>query len=64
MFDYLATLLALIKHNIAAIRENPDGGYTTETVIVTGILVGLAVFALGDIIYNKVVNKANGINLG
>ncbi|MEV3854961.1 hypothetical protein AB0J38_11615 [Streptomyces sp. NPDC050095] len=44
-------------------REHGDGGYTTETVIVTAMLAILAIAVVG-IIVGKVLGKANGIDLG
>ncbi len=53
-----------LRTRIAVLREqDPDAGYSTETVVVTAILVALALLVVGTIIYNKVVGKANGINL-
>ena len=40
-----------------------DAGMTTETVIITAILATLAL-AAGAIIYMKVFNKANNIDVG
>ncbi|GAA3393362.1 hypothetical protein [Cryptosporangium minutisporangium] len=40
-----------------------DAGYSTETVLVTALLVALAIAVLG-IIAAKVLAKANAINLG
>jgi hypothetical protein len=40
-----------------------DRGMTTETVIITAILATLAL-AAGAIIYTKVFNKANNIDVG
>lgn len=66
MLTVLQVLWVQIRANVTQLRtewrENPDGGYSTETVVVTAILVGLALLAIGDIVYNKVVNKANGIS--
>jgi hypothetical protein len=66
MLTFLGVLWAQIRANLtqlrAEIREHPDGGYSTETVVVTAILVALALAAIGDIIYNKVIAKANGIS--
>ncbi|MDH6580790.1 hypothetical protein [Kitasatospora sp. MAP5-34] len=42
-------------------RASPDGGYTTETVIITALLVGCGIAALG-IIASKVLDKANALN--
>ncbi|MFB9320096.1 hypothetical protein [Cryptosporangium minutisporangium] len=46
-------------------RRVPRGeaGYSTETVLVTALLVALAIAVLG-IIAAKVLAKANAINLG
>ena len=63
MTVYLGILWAQIRANIQQLRGNPEAGYSTETVLVTAILAALALAVVGDIIYNKVVNKANGINL-
>jgi len=53
-----------LRTRVALLREqDPDAGYSTETVVVTAILVALALLVVGTIIYNKVVGKANGINL-
>lgn len=62
MLTVLHVLWAQIRANLTHLREHPDDGYSTETVVVTAILVALALAVVGDIIYNKVVNKANGIN--
>jgi hypothetical protein len=62
MLSLLEVLWAQIRANLTELRENPDGGYSTETVVVTAILVVIALAAIGDIIYNKVVNKATGIS--
>jgi hypothetical protein len=62
MLVLLDVLWAQIRANVTQLRENPDGGYSTETVVVTAILVALALAAIGDVIYNKVMGKANGIS--
>jgi len=62
MLMLLEVMWAQIRDNIAYLREHREDGYSTETVIVTAILVALALAAIGDVIYNKVVNKANGIS--
>lgn len=63
MASYLALLWTQIRANIALLRDHPEDGYSTETVVVTAILVALALAVVGTIIYNKVVGKANGITL-
>lgn len=40
-----------------------DGGYSTETVIVTALLVIMGIAVIG-IIVSKVTAKASGIDLG
>lgn len=66
MVTLLGVLWAQIRANITYLRiearDNPDGGYSTETVIVTAILVALALAAIGDVIYNAVMGKAQGIS--
>ena len=66
MLTLLNVLWTQIRANLTElrteIRQHPDGGYSTETVVVTAILVALALAAIGDIIYNKVISKANGIS--
>jgi hypothetical protein len=61
MFALIQLLWMQLRANLTQLREDPEGGYSTETVVVTAILVALALAAIGDVIYNKVVNKANGI---
>ena len=62
MFPLIQLLWLQVRANITQLREDPEAGYSTETVVVTAILVALALAAIGDVIYNKVVNKANGIS--
>jgi hypothetical protein len=45
-----------------ALQRDPDAGYSTETVIVTALLVVAAIVVIG-IIVAKVTAKANGIVL-
>ena len=44
-----------------ALRADPEAGYTTETVVVTALLVALALTAVG-IIVAKVIASANNIS--
>ena len=44
-----------------ALRADHEAGYTTETVVVTALLVALALTAVG-IIVAKVVSSANNIS--
>jgi hypothetical protein len=45
-----------------AVRREPDAGYSTETVVVTGLLVVAALIVIA-IIIAKVTEAANGISL-
>ena len=63
MIGILTVLWTQIRGNLDLLREHRDGGYSTETVVVTAILVALALAVVGVTIYNKVVSKANGITL-
>jgi hypothetical protein len=62
MSALLTYLAAELRHRWHAVRATKDGGYSTEAVLVTALLVGLAIVVIG-IIALKVTNKANGINL-
>lgn len=59
----LSYLTAEIRHRWKAVRDTKDGGYSTESVLVTALLVVLAIAVIG-IIATKVTGKANSINLG
>ena len=45
------------------LRAEPEAGYSTETVVVTALLVALAIAVLA-IIAVKVTSTANNINTG
>jgi hypothetical protein len=53
----------MLRGRLAEARAEPDSGYSTETVVVTALLVALALGAVA-IITAKVLAKANSINLG
>lgn len=55
-------LARLLVSRLAAARDE-QGGYSTEAVIVTALLVALAIAAVG-IIATKVLAKANSIETG
>ena len=59
----LRHLYAVLHARWEALRADPEGGYTTETVIVTALLAALALTAVG-IIVAKVVSAANNISTG
>lgn len=60
---YLSVLWDMLRASMRDLREHPDAGYTTETVLVTALLVVLALAVIA-ILVAKVTSKANGINLG
>ena len=59
--DYLVSELQLTWNRLRLLSRD-EAGYTTQTVIMTAILAALAI-AAGAIIYTKVIDKANSINL-
>lgn len=63
MFALIAYLASQARHRWQTVRDTRDGGYSTEAVVVTAVLVALALAVLA-IIAAKVVAKAGSINLG
>jgi len=63
MQTYFAVLWSRVQARIGLLRRTPEAGYSTETVLVTAVLV-IATLAIVAIIVAKVTAKANGINLG
>lgn len=62
MYAYWTTLWIVLQHRWEELRREPDAGYSTETVLVTALLV-VAALSVVAIIVAKVTAKANGINL-
>jgi hypothetical protein len=62
MHDYWITVWSGIKARWELVQREPDAGYSTETVLVTALLV-VAALAVIAIIVAKVTAKANGISL-
>ena len=62
MQPYLVALWTTVKARWDMLRREPEAGYSTETVLVTALLV-VAALAIIAIIIAKVTAKANGINL-
>ncbi|MCP3800702.1 hypothetical protein NLX83_15650 [Allokutzneria sp. A3M-2-11 16] len=56
------TLWAAVTARWEVLRREPDAGYSTETVLVTALLV-VAAIAVIAIITAKVIAKARGITL-
>ncbi|WP_329562058.1 hypothetical protein [Kitasatospora sp. NBC_01266] len=50
-----------LADRLEAMRREPDAGYTTETVVITALLVLMGIAALG-ILAAKVADKANSLN--
>jgi len=63
LLELLRAAAGLLRARLTAVRRTRDAGYTTETVVVTALLVALAIAAVA-IIVAKVLAKANGLNLG
>jgi len=61
--ELLRAAACVLRARLAAARRVGDAGYTTETVVVTALLVALAIAAIA-IIVAKVIAKANGLDLG
>ena len=62
-FQALRALVSLLKARWELSRATSEAGYSTEAVVVTALLVGLAVAAVA-IIATKVLAKANSISTG
>jgi Na+-driven multidrug efflux pump len=63
LLELIRAAASVLRARLAAARRTGDAGYTTETVVVTALLVALAIAAIA-IIVAKVIAKANGLNLG
>jgi hypothetical protein len=62
MHPYLVALWTTLKARWDVLRREPEAGYSTETVLVTALLV-VAALAIIAIIIAKVTAKATGITL-
>jgi hypothetical protein len=62
MHDYWMAVWTGLKARWELVRREPEAGYSTETVLVTALLV-VAALAIIAIIVAKVTAEANGINL-
>jgi hypothetical protein len=60
--EVIWAMARMLRGRLADAQAEPDRGYSTETVVVTALLVALALAAIA-IITAKVVGKANSINL-
>ena len=59
----LRHLFALLRTRWQVLRAEPEAGYSTETVVITALLVALAIAAVA-VIASKVLTTANNINTG
>ena len=56
-------LFQILRTRRQAIRADPEAGYSTETVVITALLVALAIGAVA-VIASKVLTTAHNINTG
>lgn len=61
--EVIRTMVRVLRGRLAEARAAPDAGYSTETVVITALLVALAIAAVA-IIATKVLAKANSITTG
>ena len=54
----------MLRARLAAARRAGDAGYTTETVVVTALLVALAIAAIAIIVAKVHRPRPTAINLG
>ena len=59
----IRVMVRALRGRLAETRSEPDAGYSTETVVITALLVALAIAAVA-IIATKVLAKANSITTG
>jgi hypothetical protein len=62
MLSHIEALWTVVQARWETLRQRPDAGYSTETVLVTALLVAAAL-AIIAVIINKVTTKANGITM-
>ena len=63
MYLYFLTLWMRLRARVEVLRRNPEAGYSTETVLVTALLVVIALAVIA-VLAGKLTAKANGIDLG
>jgi Na+-driven multidrug efflux pump len=57
LLELMRAAASVLRARLAAARRTRDAGYTTETVVVTALLVALAIAAIAIIV-------TKGLNLG
>jgi hypothetical protein len=63
MYLHFLTLWMRLRARVEVLRRNPEAGYSTETVLVTALLVVIALAVIA-VLAGKLTAKANGIDLG
>ncbi|WP_232237282.1 hypothetical protein [Actinoalloteichus fjordicus] len=63
MLTYLNLFTEGLRDRWQALHRDPDAGYSTETVVVTALLVALAIAVLA-VLAIAVMNRATSIDLG
>ncbi len=63
MWTYIVIVVTGVKDRWRKVNANPEGGYASEAVLVTALLV-LGAIVVITIIVAKVTAKANDIDLG
>ncbi|MBW4717369.1 hypothetical protein [Saccharothrix obliqua] len=62
MHPQIETLRTVARARWEQLRRQPDAGYSTETVLVTALLVVTALAVIA-IVAAKITEKANGITM-
>ncbi|GGS59661.1 hypothetical protein [Actinokineospora fastidiosa] len=62
MRTHVEALWGVVQARWEELRRRPEAGYSTETVLVTALLV-VAALAVIAIVVAKVTEKANGITM-
>ncbi|WP_158851177.1 hypothetical protein [Saccharothrix deserti] len=62
MLSQVEALWTVLRARWEALRQRPEAGYSTETVLVTALLVAAALVVIA-IVVSKVLTKANGITM-
>ncbi|MFI7679539.1 hypothetical protein [Actinophytocola sp. NPDC049390] len=63
MWTHTNALVNALRATWKKLTANPDGGYASEAVLVTALLILCALVVIG-VITAKVTSKANDIDLG
>jgi hypothetical protein len=61
--NIIRQLIAALRSRLHVAQAEPEGGYSTEAVVVIALLVAMAITAVG-IIAAKVISTAHNISTG